>query len=204
MGEVQQKQTMKYFKLIAVLSLFSAGAFAADVVKQEESPYKAGVVTASPFASYRVHEFGKFDGKWGGGLAVDYSFTKNLTLELSTLSEGYSHGEAAVNSLDEASANFKFYVPIKNSGLAPYGLLGYTHDLNSGDDDWRTRIEPQSECQDPTFISHSRDRGDNRMNAGVGIEYRYKFAKVFADGVWSHDFEALGHALFRIGGGLTF
>lgn len=142
----------------------------------EPDPYAAGQWRLSPFASYRVHELGSFDGKFGGGLSLSYAPAKNTALELETLSESFddSHWK---DTFTEAGANFKGYLPLGKSGLAPYALIGYTRNL----------LEDE-----------------NRMNAGAGIEYRYKRVGVFLDGRWTHNFETIGHALFRLGGSLSF
>lgn len=138
-------------------------------------PWDAGQWTVSPFASYRAHELGEFNGKFGGGLAVSYAPANNIAIELETLSEGYT--DPAIDSLEEAGVNFKGYLPFGNSGFAGYGLLGYTRNL---------QID------------------ENRMNAGAGIEVRAKRVYAFADGRWTHDFVHYGHALFRLGGGVRF
>lgn len=175
--------------------------------KAEVSVYRAGVWTLAPFASYRVHEFSEFNGKLGGGLAAGYALTRNLTLEASTLSEGYIQGEPAVDSLAEASAAFKFYVPIKETGLAGYALLGYTRNLQGGDaspGNQSSQSAPSQCCSTAQTASASGgydDRGDNRMDAGIGVEFRSGILLAFLDGVWTHDFESIGHARFRLGGG---
>lgn len=131
-----------------------------------EDPYAAGQFSVSPFASYRVHEFGEFNGKLGAGLAASFSLTRNLTLEAWTLSEAYESAPV-IDSLLEAGANLKFYAPLKDSGLAPYALLGYSRGLQTD---------------------------SNNMETGLGLEYRFKPglallpSALFADAVWVQNF----------------
>jgi len=140
--------------------------------------WRPGQFSISPFASYRVREFDGVLDRFGGGLAVGYQLTRNLTLEAETISEGLQPFPI-INSIAEAGMNLKAYLPLGNTGLAPYGLLGYTHGFK------------------PTE--------ENRMNAGAGLELRAnKYFAVFADGRWTHDFRTLGHALFRVGGSVRF
>jgi hypothetical protein len=81
--------------------------------------------------------------------------------------------------------NFKGYLPIGATGLAPYAFIGYTHGFD----------------QD-TPESHPNE---NRMNGGAGFEYCLgERVKLFADGRWTHNFSTIGHMLFRMGGGMTF
>lgn len=153
---------------------------AAQVADRTDAPssfYAAGTFAVAPFASYRVHEFGKLNGKLGGGLAFSYFAADNVAVELETLSEHFDDSHWA-DAFTEAGVNFKGYLPLGATGLAPYLLVGYTRNL---------QID------------------ENRMNAGAGIEWRAsKRFGVFADGRWTHDFATLGHALFRVGGNLSF
>lgn len=151
---------------------------AKDTIQPELDAYAAGRVTVSPFASYRAHELGAFNGKFGGGLAVEYAPVNNIGIELSTLSEGVDYSPL-IDSLKEVGINFKGYLPIGRNGFAPYGFIGYTRELHESDE-------------------------ANRMNAGAGVAWRYKRVSAFADGQWTHNFRTLGHALFRVGGGLSF
>jgi len=145
-----------------------------------EAPSFFERISISPFASYRVHEFGQFNGKLGGGLAAGFAITPRLTLEAEVLAERFDDSHW-LDSLTEAGANFKFYVLKPGSRLNPYALIGYTRNL---------------------------DFDQNRMNAGAGLEVRLgDHASVFADGRWTHDFGttepvSLGHAMFR--GGLNW
>lgn len=150
---------------------------AADAPKAvEPSPFAAGQWTISPFGSYRAHELGQFNGEWGAGLAASYAVANNVAIEVETLGEEWQT-EPWIDSLKEAGANLKAYLPIGRSGLAAYGLIGYSHD-------WQI--------------------DENRMNAGAGVEVRAKLVYAFVDGRWTHDFRTLGHALFRLGVGVHF
>lgn len=162
-----------------VVSQPAVGLTAKDTIQPELDAYAAGRVTISPFASYRAHELGSFNGKFGGGLAIEYAPVNNIGIELSTLSEGIDQSPL-IDSLKEVGVNFKGYLPIGKSGFAPYGFIGYTRELHESEE-------------------------ANRMNAGAGIAWRpTKRLSAFADGQWTHNFRTLGHALFRMGGGLTF
>ena len=154
-----------------------AKPIAALVSDAPESYYAAGTFAVAPFASYRVHEFGRFNGKFGGGLAASYFAADNVAVELETLSEHFDDSHWA-DAFTEAGVNFKGYLPLGATGLAPYLLIGYTRNL---------QID------------------ENRMNAGAGLEWRAsKRVGVFLDGRWTHDFATLGHGLFRLGGNIAF
>jgi hypothetical protein len=149
----------------------------ASVTPPEPDLFGAGQWRLSPFASYRAHELTKFDGKFGGGLALSYAPAQNVAIELETLSEAVDDSHWA-DAFTEAGVNFKGYLPLGATGLAPYGFLGYTRNL---------QID------------------ENRMNAGAGIAWRTgKHFELFADGRWTHNFTTIGHALFRVGGGWGF
>lgn len=157
-----------------------ASPAASALIIPDAPAYSKGTVTVSPFASYRAHEFGKFNGKFGGGIALSYFPVDNVAVELETLSEGF--GSHLYNSFTEAGANLKGYIPIGSSGFAPYFLAGYTRGGLDG-------IEST----------------DNRINVGAGVEWHAsKRFGLFADGRWTHDFETLGHSLFRLGGNVSF
>jgi hypothetical protein len=143
-----------------------------------EPLFKAGDIVLSPFGSYRVKEFDGNMDRFGAGTALTIGVARNIAVEANFLSEGLHWKDASfADSFTEAGANLKGYLPVGRIGLAPYGLIGYTRDLR---------------------------RDENRMNAGAGLEVRAKRAVVFADGQWTHDFERVGQALFRIGLGLKF
>ena len=163
--------------LHAASSTPAAQPVSALVIDAPPSDYAAGSFTLAPFVSYRVHEFGKFNGKLGGGLALSYFAAENVAVEVETLSEHFDDSHWA-DAFTEAGVNFKGYLPIGATGLAPYILIGYTRNL---------QID------------------ENRMNAGAGVEWRAtKRFGLFADGRWTHDFATLGHALFRVGGTVSF
>ncbi len=156
----------------AVLGWALLGTAIAAEPPAVESPYKAGVVTVSSFGAYRASDVKELDGKFGAGLALGYALTKAVTLELETLSERYERAPV-IDSLEEAGANFKGYLPIGKTGLAGYGLLGYTRKLKGA---------------------------DNRMNAGAGIELRAnEVFNVFVDGRTTQNFHDPVHFLFRVG-----
>ena len=133
-------------------------------------------ISISPFASYRVHEFGANNGKFGGGLAAGFALNPHLTLEAEVLAERFDDSHW-IESLTEAGANFRIY-PLNSKVLKPYALIGYTGSL---------------------------DESQHRMNAGAGLEaVLSRNAALFGDGRWTHDFRDVGHALFRAGISLRF
>lgn len=169
--------------LIAILCAFAPPRSAvaetnliAQLRKGEEPIYAAGSFTLAPFASYRAHEVERLDGRVGGGLELSWFPVDHIAIAFETLSERIENSPW-YDSFGEVGANFKGYLPLGRSGVAPYGFIGYTRDL----------------------IGH-----DNRMNAGAGLEYRYKRVGVFADGRWTHNFGEVGQALFRFGGAVNF
>lgn len=170
--------------VLATCMTHAAESPAAKAVQKIEaqSPYQSGVISATTFASYRVHEFGQFDGELGVGLGVGYAITRNLTIEGWALGEHYTD-EPAIDSISEAGAYLKFYAPIKESGFAPYAVVGYSRGIHTD---------------------------ANNMEAGIGLEYRFlKHLTAFADGVWVQNFGledpvSYAHAKFRLGGGFTF
>lgn len=181
------KKLLSLFAAMAVCFSFAptskAGEDAGAPVAGDspESFYAAGTWSVSPFVSYRVHEFGKFNGKAGGGVALSYFAADNFAVELETLSEHFDDSHWA-DAFTEAGVNFKGYLPLARSGFAPYFLVGYTRGGLDG-------VGPN----------------ENRMNAGAGVEWRAaKRFGLFADARWTHDFKTLGHALFRVGGNLSF
>lgn len=134
-------------------------------------------LSVSPFVSYRVHELGAFNGKFGGGLAAGYALNKQVTLEAEVIAERFDDSDWG-GSLTEAGANFKIDIfrPKASRPISPYLLIGYTRNL---------------------------DIDENRMNAGAGIQLKFtRNLSAFADGRWTHNFGTIGHALFR--GGLSY
>ena len=152
---------------------------AAEIKADEPKPFSAGSFSFGSFASLRVHEFDGRTEDFGGGLFAQYMVANNIALEANVLSEGLHFEDVAFSeSFTDAGANLKGYLPIGTTGFAPYGFIGYTRDL---------------------------EHDENRMNAGAGLEFRTrKLFFAFIDGQWTHDFDTLGHALFRLGGGVWF
>ena len=146
---------------------------------QEPGPFDAGRFNVSPFAALKVTEIGQKTGKWAGGIALSYSAADNVDVEVSALSYQLTD-DPVVESFDEGAVNFKGYLPLGQSGFAPYGLIGYTRD-------------------------HPADQ--NLMNAGAGLEFRLERARFFAEGQYQTTFqfqERENRFQFRIGGGLSF
>jgi outer membrane protein W len=156
----------------------------APVLKLEEKAdlFAAGKWTVNPFVAYSVSEIGAFNGDFAGGLALGYAVTKNLTLEAWALGNEYESAPV-VDTVDQAGAYLKFYAPIKESGFAPYALLGY---------------------------GYGQHTQAHNMEMGPGIEYRFKLTgklggTVFADAVWVQNFglqDPVTYARVKIRGGV--
>jgi hypothetical protein len=166
-------------KLIT-LSILSGWAFAgycADNTKQpnliknpDVDAYAAGQWTVAPFGNYRAVTLDGNLERFGAGVLIQYQIVKNIAIELNVESDGLQwHDVSFGDSFTDCGANVKGYLPLGNSGFAPYGFLGYSHGFEGID--------------------------SNRMNTGVGIELRGTqklFNTVaplaFADVQWSHGF----------------
>lgn len=172
---------------IAIFAIFTkAHGAPAEAARSENADlYAAGQISVTPFASYRVHEFESLDGEAGVGLGLGYALTRNLTLHGWALSEEYTD-EPVIDSITSAGAGLKFYAPIKNSGFAPYAVLGYSREIAA--------------------------QVDN-METGAGLEQRFKVGKLkgaaFIEGVWVQNFGttdpvSYAHARFSAGVGFQF
>jgi hypothetical protein len=115
----------------------------------------ASRLTISPFAATREYiSNSKADSQLGGGLALQYSLSESIAIEGSALSYKVQD-DTVLDTIDEATINLKSYIMLGNSGLAPYGIIGYSRDV----------------------VVH-----DNLLNLGGGLSYNYKRFQVFADG----------------------
>lgn len=169
------KRTIPTYAIAAAIFLCLAAI--TTLAQETSTPYDAGQFTISPFYGLKATEFGTQTGKSAGGIALAYTVVDNIEAEVSALSYKYE-SEPLIESIDEAAVNFKGYLPFGKSGVAPYGLIGYTRD-------------------------HALD--DNYMNAGAGIAFRYKLASAFVDGQYNQNFSTRGNQFrFRAGIGLTF
>lgn len=145
-------------KTIRIIIAIAASAFAAGA-DEVAGPYDAGRFSLEPFAAVRLTEFSKTTAQWGGGVALGYQLKKNVGAQLSVLSYGLTD-RPVIESVDEISADLKAYLPLGSSGLAPFGILGYTRD-------------------------HAQDA--NMLDAGLGVGLRggrfqaEAFAKVQTD-----------------------
>jgi hypothetical protein len=177
-----------------------------------DDPYAAGRVGLSYFGMYRAHEFSEINGRFGYGPELSYAFSRNFTLALEGITENPQH-----SYFDEAGINGRWYFPISRSGFAPYLFVGYTYQFeedlpgdhpaaSNTDEGWKDPKKPHRAG------AEAEDNRRHRMNAGAGIELRGKknglfgifTAAAFADGRWTHNFENVGHGLFRVGGRLDF
>jgi len=205
---------MKKLLLCAVLSLLAINLPAADPPKPAQAPkltlaanddpYAAGRFGLAYFASYRVREFDGVLDRFGSGGEFSYSITRTLTLAVEGISENPQH-----SFFDEGGINSKWYLPISKSGFAAYGLLGYTYRFEDLPGGVRHHQAGWKKGGAATTIDEDRR---SRMNAGAGIELRGKrnglfgifTVGAFADGRWTHDFDTIGHALFRVGANFGF
>ncbi len=188
--------------LLLLISIISLSSFAAEVkptngpspevVKAVKDLYGAGTVSIGAFGSYRLQDFHHTDDRVGAGALVQYMVVKNVAIEVSALSEGIDD-HSFVDSINEASANLKAYLPLGKSGLAPYALVGYTREFV-------TAIEP-GRCN----TGRSGDDND-RFNVGAGLELRGEYLFAFGDVQWTHAFDSdeLNHYLGRLGVGVHF
>lgn len=165
----------------SILTALALLAIAFTLPAAPEAPglFDAGRFNVSPFAALKVTEASKTTGKWGGGVALSYSVVDNIDVEVSALSYKLTDSPV-VESFDEGSATFKGYLPIGKTGLAGYGLIGYTRD-------------------------HPEDK--NFADFGAGLELRSERFRAFVEGKYetSFQFEDKDNRFqLRIGGGLSF
>lgn len=204
---------MKKLLLSALLAMAFIDLPAAAPPPVPDDPYAPGKFALSYFATYRVREFDGVLDRFGSGPELSYSITRNFTIAVEGISENPQH-----SFFDEGGINGKWYMPIGKSGWSFYPLLGYTYrfeDLPGGTVTHRSpgkKTKGGGWKEGSVTTSQLEEDGRSRMNAGVGIELRGKpnglfgifTASAFADGRWTHDFETVGHALFRVGGSLAF
>jgi len=164
--------------------------------KEESLGYRlfdAGKFTISPFAAVRLGNDSKTvsgkcnttsqqvgnDENWAGGLALTYYPLGNVAVEVSALTY-HATGHSVIDTIDEAGVNFKWYVPIRATGWAPYGIVGYTGDT----------------------ANH-----DHLGNIGAGLAWNLRRVEVFLDGQYRNNFENNDRSnqfLARCGVGLTW
>jgi hypothetical protein len=182
------KTTMKRCsKLLVLLSFCAAVIYTARGAEPGTPPapapvdafraYAAGHWQISPFYAYQATELGRFNGRQAAGVAVGYLLADNIEVEVSALSYRWQR-DPVIDTIDEAAVDFKGFLPLGHSGLAPFGLIGYTRD-------------------------HALDQ--NLMNAGAGLDWRYRWFHAFVDGRYRQSFVSHGNQfLFRLGAGITF
>lgn len=150
------------FLIVAGYAICNAAETAAKTVEiaaiAQSSPFQKGAFTVNPFTSVRITDS---KAEYGGGMAGSYALSDRLAVE----------GEALVEEIDdsnwsdtvkEVGGGLKYYFPIKQTGIAPYLIGGYSRDL----------------------IVH-----ENRLNLGAGVEYRRGQFIAFADARLDHGFE---------------
>lgn len=191
-------KNMKNLLATSFLSVVCLGAWAAEIkaptpqqalAKPENYSYGAGGLTLESFGTYRAHALDGRIERFGAGLGLEYMLAENISVEPYFVSEGlHLSGRPFGDSFTDAGLNFRGYLPLGGSGLAGYGLIGYSHG----------------------FTHRPGQSDDDRMAAGVGLSLRGA-GKVlglrpgaFVDAVWLNNFRELGHALLRIGLSASF
>lgn len=178
----------------------TAAQVAAAGTEYGAGPYVAGKVTLSAFGTYRAHVFdGKIE-RFGAGLGLEYFLANNISVEPYFVSEGaHWNGAPFTDSFTDAGLNFKGYLPLGSSGLAAYGLIGFSHGFGAGE----PVIVGGTGGSERLRLAKRTD--DERMAAGVGLSLRGA-GKVlgitpgaFVDAVWLNNFVQPGHALLRLG-----
>lgn len=111
------------------------------------SLYKAGEVQVQAIAFTDTDGFRSFDS--GGGVAGSYWFTKNIGLGLEAKTLDTDHA-----FFDTLGANIAARFPLGNSGLAPFGRVGF---------DWNAEVS-----------SNPQTRNEFDLYVGCGIEKRFK------------------------------
>lgn len=171
-------------------------------------PYASGQFGLSYFASYRVHDFDGLNNRVGYGPELSYAVTRNFTIAFEGITENPQH-----SYFDEGGINSKWYLPLGDSGFAAYALLGYTYRFETDlPHDNASSFTASGKTPEPRASADELDDRRHRMNAGIGLELRGKpkslfgifTPAVFADGRWTHDFNEVGHAVFRLGGSFGF
>ena len=153
--------------ILIALNCYLAMAWGCLAAVDLYGPYDThgGRFTLAPVVSYRTTEWAKTTDKLGGGLALSFMVANNLSIEASAISYNATDTPSAWDTFDEGAVNLKGYLPLRASGFAPYGFVGYTRD-------------------------HQFD--DNLGNIGVGLAYRWKFIEASVDAQGNHTFENRG------------
>jgi hypothetical protein len=108
------------------------------------------------------------DHGWGGGLGLNYFFTRNLGIGVdaawlyATEPQYQGHGKSHQTTIHNFSGSLIYRMPIDSLCLAPYAYVGGGYAVDG--EDWAT------------------------AHAGVGVEYRITPQKfgVFLDGRWTY------------------
>lgn len=182
--------------ILTIGLLFAAGLFTnataatptpalVEAVAQDTSLYRKGDFSARTIFTVDVADFDARTGTLGGGLAVQYHVTDAFAVAPYGIWQGaVPTGQGpcyplANHVIGIAGVDIKAYMlAIERTGLAPYVLIGYSHDFNLASDN---------------------------MSAGVGLEWRLGRRWLAAvDGRWVYDWARAGHARFTASVGYTF
>lgn len=141
---------------------------------KESSNSRFGV---SSYVTVRTGE-APFSGDYDGGVGLEASL--NLSKTLSVCAHGVVENDTRGVFIDEAGASLKVS-PFNIQSFTPYGRVGYAYSFNS--------------------LNHF-----GVLGVGASVD-AFKSIKLFSDVNWYTDMENLkhnGHALVRIGGGISF
>lgn len=161
--------------------LLAVPAFAGETVRTD---YKQSEITTPCFADreWQVDLFGAYafssssqdnlfgDHAWGGGLGVNYFFSRNVGLGVEGTLLDPRHGS---DVMGQAGLNLFFRFPIDSRCLAPYAFIGGGAVFNAEDVDAEDFDRDDDGSDDALWEGH----------AGVGLEYRFSpRLGVFVDG----------------------
>ena len=198
----------KTLALLAASAIASTSAFAGDTTYVASKTYVAPEIRTSlyPDHEFTIDLFGTYaftestnerilgDHAFGGGLAVNYFFTKyiGLGIEGQALKNQLKSESDDVNGL--AALNLFYRHPLGDSGWAPYiyvggGVLFNTDNASFGDVVSDVGDDIENELDDADS-DRRRDRNNDDTllegHAGIGVEYRVtRHFGVFTDGRWT-------------------
>lgn len=139
---------------------------------QHVSLYRANELQIDIFGTYVFEDddngrlFGRDDGTWGGGIGVNYFFTRHFGIGVEGMlfdTDGDTLGSTAFNLFLRA--------PLGDSGFAVYGIAGAGVVFNADDLD-RDDFEDARDRFDDDRDSRSGDDVIFAGHVGGGLEYR--------------------------------
>lgn len=188
---INQLPMKKNLLAVLTISAFAASAFAGstyvaesnkNVVSQQETSF-----SLYPDREWTVDLFGTYaftestneqilgDHAFGGGLAVNYFFTRNwgLGLEGQALKNQAGRGSDVTGS---AALNLFYRAPIGDSPWAPYVYVGGGAIFNANDGNVKSLVRGDDDAEEALLTGH----------AGIGVEYRVtRNFGLFTDGRWT-------------------